>query len=75
MAKTDKNSHPEFPYIKAMEQKMKMKEGGGKVYPVGGNVARKVHRNDNPHLDRLHPPQIPELVAQKQVSVCMKKIQ
>ena len=52
-----------------MEQKMKMKEGGGKVYPVGGNVARKVHRNDNPHLDRLHPPQISELVAQKQVSV------
>jgi len=52
---------------KAMEQKMKMKEGGGKVYPVGGNVARKLHRNDNPHLDRLHPPQIPELVAQKQI--------
>ena len=51
-----------------MEQKLKMKEGTGKVYPVGGNVARKLHRNDNPHLDRLHPPQIPELVAQKQVS-------
>ena len=45
---------------------MKLKEGG-KVFPVGGNVARKVHRNDNPHLDRLHPPQMEELVAQMQV--------
>jgi len=50
----------------ALEQKMKLKEGG-KVFPVGGNVARKVHRNDNPHLDRLHPPQMEELVAQMQV--------
>ena len=50
----------------ALEQKMKLNEGG-KVFPVGGNVARKVHRNDNPHLDRLHPPQMEELVAQKQV--------
>ena len=46
---------------------MKLNEGG-KVFPVGGNVARKAHRNDNPHLDRLHPPQMEELVAQKQVS-------
>ena len=45
---------------------MKLNEGG-KVFPVGGNVARKAHRNDNPHLDRLHPPQMEELVAQKQV--------
>ena len=45
---------------------MKLNEGG-KVFPVGGNVARKAHRNDNPHLDRLHPPQTEELVAQKQV--------
>ena len=52
-----------------MEQKMKSKEGG-KVFPVGGNVARKLHRNDNPHLDRLHPPQMDELVAQMQV--CLK---
>ena len=51
---------------KALEQKIKLNEGG-KVFPVGGNVARKVHRNDNPHLDRLHPPQMEELVAQKQV--------
>ena len=50
----------------ALEQKMKLNEGG-KVFPVGGNVARKAHRNDNPHLDRLHPPQMEELVAQKQV--------
>jgi len=50
----------------ALEQKMKLKEGG-KVFPVGGNVARKVHRNDNPHLDRLHPPQMEELVAQMQI--------
>ena len=49
----------------ALEQKMKLNEGG-KVFPVGGNVARKAHRNDNPHLDRLHPPQMEELVAQKQ---------
>ena len=51
---------------KVLEQKLKLNEGG-KVFPVGGNVARKVHRNDNPHLDRLHPPQMEELVAQKQV--------
>ena len=51
---------------KALEQKIKLNEGG-KVFPVGGNVARKVHRNDNPHLDRLHPPQMEELVAQKQI--------
>jgi len=50
----------------ALEQKMKLNEGG-KVFPVGGNVARKAHRNDNPHLDRLHPPQMEELVAQKQI--------
>ena len=51
---------------KALEQKIKLNEGG-KVFPVGANVARKVHRNDNPHLARLHPPQMEELVAQKEV--------
>ena len=53
---------------------MKLNEGG-KVFPVGGNVARKAHRNDNPHLDRLHPPQTEELVAQKQVRFFTHKFQ
>ena len=53
---------------------MKLNEGG-KVFPVGGNVARKAHRNDNPHLDRLHPPQMEELVAQKQVRFFTHKFQ
>jgi hypothetical protein len=34
----------------------------------GGNIARRSHRMDNPHLSRLHPVQMNELLGQMQIA-------
>ena len=40
----------------------------GLIFTLGGQVARKEHRGDNPHLNTLYTPQMPEILAQMQIA-------
>lgn len=54
-------------------EKAKPKISEGKTFPLGGQVSRRQHRYDNPHLSGLHPPEMPEILGdeRKWVIICI----